>query len=198
MLFTKRKKSEVVQSCPTLCDPMDRSLPGSSVHGILHARILEWVSISFSGEAYWPRDRTQVSHTIGRRFPSESPGKPCFLQKHTIIKKIIITKIKLFSCVWLFATPWTTEHQASLSFTSSWSLLKLMSIELVMLSNHLVLCHPLLLPSVFLIIRVFFSELAFPSGSRSTGASVSASTSAFPMNQDWFPLGLTGLISIQS
>ena len=106
--------------------------------------------------------------------------------------------VQSLSCVWLFATPWTEAHQASLSFTISWSLLKLMSIELVMLSNHLVLCHPLLLPSVFLIIRVFFSELAFPSGSRSTGASVSASTSAFPMNQDWFPLGLTGLISIQS
>ena len=64
------------------------------------------------------------------------------------------------SC-WLFATPWTTTHQASLSFTNSRSLLKLMSIESVMPSNHLNLCCPLLLlPSIFPSIRVFSSELA--------------------------------------
>ena len=66
----------------------------------------------------------------------------------------------LFSRVQLFATPWTAARQAPLSFTISWSLLKLMSIELVMPSNHLILCHPLLLPSVFPSIRVFSSELA--------------------------------------
>ena len=61
----------------------------------------------------------------------------------------------------LFATPWTASHQVSLSFTISWSLLKLMSIELVMPSNHLVLCHPLLLlPSIFPSIRVFSNESA--------------------------------------
>ena len=61
--------------------------------------------------------------------------------------------------VWLFVIPWTTAHQASLSFTISWSLLKLMSIELVMPSNHLILCHPfLLLPSIFPSIRVFSNE----------------------------------------
>ena len=65
------------------------------------------------------------------------------------------------SCVWLFATPWTTVYQASLSFTISQSLLKLMSIESVMPSNHLILCHPLLLlPSIFPSIRVFSNELA--------------------------------------
>ena len=63
------------------------------------------------------------------------------------------------SCVWLFATPWTAAHQASLSIANSQSLLKLMSIELVMPSNHLILCHPLLLlPSIFLSIRVFSNE----------------------------------------
>ena len=57
--------------------------------------------------------------------------------------------------------PWTAAHQASLSITNSWSLLTLMSIELVMPSNHLILCHPLfLLPSIFLSIRVFSSESA--------------------------------------
>ena len=68
--------------------------------------------------------------------------------------------LSLFSHVWLFATPWTTTHQASLSLHISWSLLKLMSIELVMLSNHLILCHPLLLPSIFPSCRVFPNELA--------------------------------------
>ena len=67
--------------------------------------------------------------------------------------------VQLLSHVWLFETPWTTAHQASLSFTISWSLLKLMSIELVMPSNHLILCHPLLLPpSIFPNIRVFSNE----------------------------------------
>ena len=61
--------------------------------------------------------------------------------------------------VWLFATPWTAACQASLSITNSWSLLKLMSIESVMPSNHLILCHPLLfLPSIFPSIRVFSNE----------------------------------------
>ena len=61
-------ESEVVQSCRTLCDPMDCSLPGSSVHGILQARILEWVTISFSRGSSQPRDRTQVSCIGGRYF----------------------------------------------------------------------------------------------------------------------------------
>ena len=67
---------EVAQSCPTLCDPMDCSLPGFSVHGILQARILEWVTISFSRGYSQPRDRTRVSRIGGRRLTSELPGKP--------------------------------------------------------------------------------------------------------------------------
>ena len=69
------------------------------------------------------------------------------------------SSVQSLSCVWLFATPWTAARQASLSITNSQSLLKLMSIELVMPSNHLILCHPLLLlPSIFPSIRVFSSE----------------------------------------
>ena len=65
--------------------------------------------------------------------------------------------------VWLFATPWTTAHQASLSITNSWSLPKLISTESVMPSNRLMPCHPLLLlPSIFPSIRVFSKESAFP------------------------------------
>ena len=70
-----------------------------------------------------------------------------------------LTSVQLLSHVRLFATPWTTACQASLSITNSQSLLKLMSIESVMPSNHLILCHPLLLPpSIFPSIRVFSSE----------------------------------------
>ena len=71
------------------------------------------------------------------------------------------SSVQSLSLVWLFTTPWTAAHQASLSITNSWSLLKLMSIESVMPSNHLILCCPLLLlPSVFPSIRVFSNELA--------------------------------------
>ena len=97
------------------------------------------------------------------------------------------------SCVRLFETPWTTAWQASLSITNFQSLLKLISIESVMPSNHLILCHPLLLPSIFLSIRAFSNE----SGDQSIG--VSASKSVLPMNiQDWFLLEWTGWISLQS
>ena len=77
-------------------------------------------------------------------------------------RKIVVVAIQSLSHIWLFATPWTAALQASLSFTISWSLLKYMSIESVMLSNHLILCHSLLLlSSVFPRITVFSSELAF-------------------------------------
>ena len=70
-----------------------------------------------------------------------------------------ISSVQLLSHVLLFVTPWTAAHQASLSITNSQSLLKLMSIESVMPPNHLILCHPLLLPpSIFLRIRVFYNE----------------------------------------
>ena len=110
-----------------------------------------------------------------------------------------IVAVQLLNCVWLFMTPWTAAHQASLSFTISQSLLKLMSIEWMMPSNHCILCCPLLLlPSISPSIRIFFpSESAFTSGGQSIGASASASV--LPMNiQDWFSLGLTGLISLLS
>ena len=68
------------------------------------------------------------------------------------------SSVRSISRVWLFVTPWTVAPQASLSVINSWSLLKLMSIESVMPSNHLILYGPLLLPSIFPSIRVFFSE----------------------------------------
>ena len=92
------------------------------------------------------------------------------------------------SHVWLFATPWTATCQASLSFTISWSLLKLMSIELMMPSKYIILCCSLLLlPSVFPSIRVFSNESALALGGQSIRDSASASV--LPMNiQSWFPL----------
>ena len=110
------------------------------------------------------------------------------------VRKYMIVIVQLLSCVWLFVTPWTAAHQTSLSFSISWSLLTLMSIELMMPSNHLILCCP-------------FSLLPFPlsgsspmswlitSGGQSIGASVSAPV--LPMNiQGWLLLGLTNLISL--
>ena len=66
--YTSMWVSEVAQLCPTLCDPIDYSLPGSSLHGILKARILEWVAISFSRGFSRLRNRTWVSSIAGRRF----------------------------------------------------------------------------------------------------------------------------------
>ena len=72
-----------------------------------------------------------------------------------------VQSVPSLSCVWLFATPWTAAHQAYMSITNSWSLLKLRSIESVMPFNHLILCHPLLLlPSIFPSIGVYSSESA--------------------------------------
>ena len=149
-----------IQSCPTLCNPMDSNWPGSSVHGILQARTLEWVAVSFSNAWKWK------------------------------------VKVKLLSHVQLFATPWNAALEASLSITSSQTLLKLTSIELVMPSNHLILCRPFFscLPS-FPTSGFFPISQFFMSG----GQNIGASASVFPINiNDWFPLRLNGLISFQS
>ena len=108
------------------------------------------------------------------------------------------SSVQLLSHLWLFVTPWTAAHQASLSITNSRSLPKLMSIESVMPSNHLILCHLfLLLPSVFPSIRVFSNESALHIRGQSIGVWVS--TSVFPVStQAWSPLGWTGWISLQS
>ena len=86
-------------------------------------------------------------------FTTEPSGKHLY--------DIQFSSVQLLSHVLLFAIPWTAAHQASLSITNSWSLLKLMSIESVMPSNHLILYHPLLLPpSIFPSIMVFSNESA--------------------------------------
>ena len=107
---------------------------------------------------------------------------------------IPLSSVQLLSYVWLFAVPWTTAHQASLLITNSQSLIKLMSVELVMPSNCFTLCcHLLLLPPIFPSIRVFSSEsvlcIRWPEY-----WSFSFNMSPSMNIQDWFPLGLTGLI----
>ena len=99
------------------------------------------------------------------------------------------------SCLTLW-DPWTIACQASLSITTSQSLLKLMSIASVVTSNHLILCCPLLLPpSIFPSIRVFSNESVL----HISGQSIGVSASVLPVNiQDWSPLGWTGWISLQS
>ena len=106
------------------------------------------------------------------------------------------SSVQLLNRVQQLATTWTTARQASLSITNSWSLFKLMSIQLVIPSNHLSLCHPLLLPSIFLSIRVFSSEsvhcIRWPKY-------WSFSFSIVPSNEysDWFLLGWNGWVSFQ-
>ena len=244
----------VAQSRPTLCDPMDCSPPGSSVHGILQARILEWVTTSFSRGTSQPMSWSQSparqadslsSETPGSEVkvalvvsdslqpyqlysPWNSPGQNSGVDSLSLLQRIQtqgsnpglphcrqilyqlrykgsprilewiacpfssrsswprkqtgvsciagkvftnwairealqgslwFSSVQLLSHVWLFATPWTVERQASLSITNSLSLLKLMSIASAMPCNHLILCHPLLLPpSIFPRIRVFSNE----------------------------------------
>ena len=133
-----------LQSCLTLCDPIDGSPPGSPVPGILQARTMEWVAISFCAHLPPVFPKQALTPT-----PETLPGRITWA----------VSSVQSLSRVQLFATPWTVARQASLSIANSWSLLKLMSIESVMPSSHLILCHSLfLLPSIFPSIRVFSSE----------------------------------------
>ena len=117
---------------------------------------------------------------------------------HLQVSMIQFSSVQSLNCIRLFAIPWTAACHTSLSFTISWSLLKFMSIELVMPSNHLILHHPLFpLLSSFPSIRVFSNESALPiMWPKYWSFSFSI---VLPMNiQDWFPLGWTVLISLQS
>ena len=120
------------------------------------------------------------------------------MTKSTFILFRQFSSVQSLSRVQLFEMPWIAACQDSLSITNSWSLLKLMSIESMMPSNHLILCHPLLLPpSTFPSIGSFKMSWYFASGGQSVD--VSASASVLLMNiQDWFPLEWTGWISVLS
>ena len=180
----------VSQSCLTLCDPMDCSPPGSSVHEIFQTRILEWVAISFSRGSSQPRDRTRVSCTAGRFFTYWATVSPFYFLYWLI--NYPFSSVQLLSHVWLFPTLWTAACQASLSITNSWSFLKLMFIKLVMPSS--------VVPSSSCL-QSFPASGSFPMSRffSSGGQSFGASASVLPTNiQGWFPLGWTGWIPLQS
>ena len=97
--------AKLIQLCTTLCNPMDRSMPGLSVHGILQARILEWVTLPFSRGSSWLTDRTCVSCSAciaGRFFTTEPLEKPR--------NPLQFSSVQSLSCVQLFLTPWTAAH----------------------------------------------------------------------------------------
>ena len=114
---------------------------------VLVMNIQGWFPLVLTGLISW------LSKGLSRVFSSTTVQKCQFFSIH------FLYSVQLLSCVWLFMTPWTAAGQASLSIANSLSLLKLMSIESVVSSNHLILCHPLLLlPSIFPSIRLFNNE----------------------------------------
>ena len=142
--------AKLLQLCATLCSPMDCSPPGSSVHwdsldkstGVGCHFLLQGIfptlgsNLSLLHLLHWQADSLPLSHLGSWTY-------------HVVV-------VQSPSPVQILVTPWTAACQASLSFAISWSLLKLISIEIVMPSNHLILCCPLLpLPSIFPRIRVF-------------------------------------------
>ena len=164
-------------------------MPGSSVHGILQARILEWVEpFPSPGDLPNPGIKSGSPALQADSLPSEPPGKPTKSYSVQSSRSVVSDSV----------TPWAAACQASLSITNSQSLLKLMSIELVMPSNHLILCWPLLfLPLVFLSIRVFsVLHIRWPNY-------WSFSFSISPLNEysglisftiDWFDLAVQGTL----
>ena len=125
---------------------------------------------------------------------------PCHLSQVQIWTRVhlgTISSVQSLSCVLLFVTRRTAARQGFLSTINSRGVLQLKSIELVMPSNHLILCRPLLRPSIFPASGSFLMRQFLESGCQSIGAAASASV--LPMNmQECFTLGLTGLISLQS
>ena len=130
---------------------MDYKTLHSSVHGIFQSRTLEWVAIPFCRGSSQPTDWPWVFHHCRQILYQLS-----YMRSPKILFSSVQSVMSDF-----FVIPWTVAHQAALSITNSWGLLKLMSTESVMPSNHLILCRPLLLPSsIFPRIRVFSSESA--------------------------------------
>ena len=195
IMYAKCLASRWVGVCSFMSSSLKPHVSGYSVRGISQAGILEWVAISCSRGSFQPRDGTSVSclSWTGRRgmisSPLVPPGKPS-----------MPFVVQSPSRVWLFATPWTAGHQASLSLTISWSLPKFMTIESMMPSNHSILCHPLLLlPSIFPSIKVFSNESAFHiRWPKYWSFSFSISPCSAYCIQGWFPLRLTSLISLLS
>ena len=161
---------------------MDRGAWRTTVHGVAKSwtRLSDQHTHTLDGKvsafvAFWSSTHcfTFWLHLLHSAWPwhSLSPGSFLYetsLSLHEVVVRIkgekclvMFSLVQSLSCVRLFVTPWIAAHQASLSITNSWSLLKLMPIESVVPSNHLILCLPLLLlPSIFPSIRVFSNESA--------------------------------------
>ena len=178
----------VTQACPTLLWPMDGSPPGSSIHGISQARILEQVAISFS--RVLPKLTPLSSPALqADSLPLTPPGKPPFSNLCCSDTQSCPTLCDPMDC----STPGFPAHHISRS------LLKVLSAESVMPSNHLTLCCPLLLlPLIFPSIRVFSNESALRIRWLKFWFHFRQLASVLPMNiQGWSALGLTGSISLQ-
>ena len=173
----------VAQSCLTVCNPVDCRSPGFSVHGILHTRILEWVAMPFSRGSYRPRDQTWIFHKASRFFTIwatmdqfSSVTQSCLtLQPHGV-------QHARLPCP--SPTPGVYSNSCPLNrwYHST------ISSSVTLFSSCL---------QSFTASGSFQMSQFFASGGQSTG--VSASASVLPVNiQDWFPLGRTGWISLQS
>ena len=195
---------KVAQSCPILCDPMNCSLqnsPGQNT-GVVRLSLLQGIFSSKGsnpGLLHGGQILYQLSHkgspsckgcgngSIEQQKRSSNP------EWSKDIKQIIddIVVVQLLSHVQLFA--WTAAHLASLSFSISQSLLEFMSIELVILSNHPILCHPLLfLPSIFLSIKVFSNKstlcIRWPKNWSFSNSPSNEYSGLISFRVDWFDL----------
>ena len=141
--------AKLLQLCPTLCSPMDCSPPGSSVRGILQARILEWIAVPSSSGSSWPgmKPVSLSSPALAGRFFTISATWEGYVYINEYLQPLLF--LSLPSHVRLFATPWTVAWQASLSLTTSWSSPKFMATEPVMPSKRLILSPSS--PSAFLL-----------------------------------------------
>ena len=157
--FLAAAAAKSLQSCSTLWDPIDSSPPGSPVPGILQARTLEWVAISFSN-AWKCKVRVKLLSPVwllATPWTAAYQAPPSMgFSRQEYWSGCHCLLFSFASHVQFFATPQTPAHQASLSLTVSRSLPTFMSIDSVMPFNHLFLCCPLLtLASIFPSIRVF-------------------------------------------
>ena len=119
--------SKVAQLCPTLCDPVDCSLPGSSVHGIFQAIVLEWVAISFSRGSSQPRTRTQVSCIVDRCFTIWATREAIFLKKLISINEWKKKNVNIHSINYSLSFSFTYETLLC-SFRWKWYLLRIICV----------------------------------------------------------------------
>ena len=128
MQWEGESESEVAQLCPTLCNPVDCSPPDFSVHGILQARILEWVAVSFSRGSSQPRDRTQVSCIAGRRFNLWAARRENYFPQtnnklHQLLNSLPFLTVYSISIFYeIFTSPWVCFQDAPGLHWSMWLL----------------------------------------------------------------------------